>query len=133
MPDLLILDCDGWWRRLAHMSAMYAQEYDSCNSDHFVADVAGECINLIRDRRLAEQQLRSWCVDIGAGLGYAGADILPPTMAPLIHEFGTDLLRQLDQACAYLPDGVLPYHFHCLRDIRQQTTVYLARTDELPR
>lgn len=133
MPELLVLDTEHWYRRLTLLAARYAQEYDSCNCDHFVMDLTAEVIELIRDRRSAETQLRSFCGEIQAGVAHAGADVIPPMFAPVALEFGKDLIRQLDEARAYLPNGVLPYSFHLLPRLQDNTTLYLHRTGELPR
>lgn len=132
-PQTIILDAHGWFQRLRGQQALYQEQYASCQSEMFVTDLAAEVVEHIRDRRRAEYELRNLCSEIGAKLCHAGADLVPPMMAPVVFQFGMDLIRQLDEARAYLPNGTLPYHFHLLPRPQDNVTVILQRTNELPR
>lgn len=132
LPQYLILDAYGWILRLRGAALLYQERYPCCADECFVTDVVALLIDLIRDHRRAEPNLRTFEQDVRAGTVDCGADYLPAAFAPLVWACGMDLLAQLEHAQAYFPNGVLPYHFHLLQPPQANVTVILELTNELP-
>lgn len=133
IPQRIVLDASGWLVRLRGAVNTHAIGYPSCAYPEFALDLFKEIVEHIRDRRWAEIKLREFAAEIQSGAA-AGGDFVPPPMAPLVLEIGREMLRQLEQARAYLPSGLLPYHYHLLpRQEDNYVNVVLERTNQLPR
>lgn len=133
-PELLILDTEHWFQRLKGLQTTHAHYGEvACQDAMFVPNLAGLVVESIRDRFHATQKLSALCGEIAAGVCNSGGGIVPPVFAPVIKEFGNEMINQLYRAKAYNPvTGLMPYRYRLLPRPQDNTTVVLQRTRELP-